>query len=49
MHTNKYICSYPNCGLSFKNHKGKKVFTYMTVNSINGKFFYLGILPEFKG
>lgn len=34
---------------SFKNHKGKKVFTYMTVNSINGKFFYLGILPEFKG
>jgi hypothetical protein len=34
---------------SFRNEKGKKVFTYMTVNSINGKYFYLGILPEFKG
>ena len=22
MHTNKYICSYPNCGLSFKNQRG---------------------------
>lgn len=34
---------------SFENDKGKKVLTYMTVNSMNGKFFYLGILPEFKG
>ncbi len=34
---------------SFEDHKGKKVFTYMTVNSINGKFYYMGILPEFKG
>lgn len=34
---------------SFENHKGKKVFTYRTVNSLNGKFFNLGILPEFKG
>lgn len=34
---------------SFKNEKGKEVFTYMTVNNVNGKYFYLGILPEFKG
>jgi len=34
---------------SFENHKGKKVFTYMTVKSVNSKYFYLGILPEFKG
>jgi len=33
---------------SFENHKGKTVYTYMTVRNVNGKFFYLGILPEFK-
>lgn len=34
---------------SFKNQKDKEVFTYMTVSNINSKYFYLGILPEFKG
>lgn len=27
---------------------GTTVFTYMTVSEVNGKYFYLGILPEFK-
>ena len=34
---------------SFEDYKGKKVFTYMTVNSINGKLYIKGNLPEFKG
>lgn len=24
------------------------IFTYMTVSEVNDKYFYLGILPEFK-
>ncbi len=26
----------------------KKIYFYMTTSYVNGKYFYLGVLPEFK-
>ena len=34
---------------SFYNDDDEQVFTYFTVKAVNDKYFFLGILPEFKG